>query len=244
MELYKYCTYNANSLGILVNSEVWYCKPADFNDPFDGDFSVSKYCSFQEYLDMFGLECNDENYETLKSQYCDSDGQLLQEKHDKLSDMVGALKNTGVLCFSTKRDSVLMWSHYADEHRGFNIKFKIHENIPCKPVEYEDVLPKKHLSYFYNTSAFKNEYIDIVFTKHLDWKYEDEYRVCVNGGNRLMELPGKIIEINFGCQMPESSKKTISNIVKGLSGSKEIEMHSAIKADSLNLKFEKYEGST
>lgn len=56
-----------------------------------------------------------------------------------------------------------------------------------------------------------------------------------------MELPSEIIEINFGCQMPEISKKTISNIVKGLPCSNEIKMHSAMKADYLNLKFEKYE---
>lgn len=100
---------------------------------------------------MFDIEPTDKRYETLKSQYCDFDGQLLQEKHDKLSGLIGVLKNmknTGVLCFSTKRDSVLMWSHYADEHRGFNIKFKIHDYIPCNPVEYEEVLPQKPLSYF------------------------------------------------------------------------------------------------
>ena len=149
MELYKYCTYSAHSLSILLNGEVWYCKPAHFNDPFDGDFSVSKSCSFEEYHRMFGTDCSDEVYELMKSDYSDSDGQLIQKEYQKMLTLVGALKNTGVLCLTTKRDSVLMWSHYADEHRGFNIKFKIPDSIPCNQVDYATVLPEKHLSYFF-----------------------------------------------------------------------------------------------
>ena len=99
--------------------------------------------------------------------------------------------------------------------------------------------PRSICRIFFNSNT-KNGYIDIRFTKHLDWRYEDEYRICVNGGDRLVELPGEVVEINFGCKMPEGSKRTIANIVKGLPESDNIELYSAVKADYLNLKFEKY----
>mgnify|MGYP002227506002 FL=1 len=32
-------------------------------------------------------------------------------------------------CFSERNDSLLMWSHYADEHRGLCIGYNLHDLI-------------------------------------------------------------------------------------------------------------------
>lgn len=240
IELYKYCTYSANSLGVLINSEVWYCKPAEFNDPFDGDYSVSEECTAEEFISMFNLDCTPNDFKSLNPEYFDENDLLSKEKYNKFSDVVKGLKNIGVLCLTSKRDSVLMWSHYADEHRGFNLKLKLHEDIPYQNISYNNTLPVKKLSYFYEIVTNNEGYIDIQFYKHIDWEYEDEYRICINGGNRLVKLPGEITEINFGCKMPDNYKKTISNLIKGANIEKPIDLYSAVKADNLSLDFEKY----
>lgn len=32
-------------------------------------------------------------------------------------------KNTGIYCFTKSEDNILMWSHYANEHKGICLEF-------------------------------------------------------------------------------------------------------------------------
>jgi Protein of unknown function (DUF2971) len=239
MKLYKYCAFSANALSILINGQVYYSKPADFNDPFDGDFSVDRACTFEEFLAIYGLAVGPDEYEQMKLKYCDSTGMLNEEKLEKEASIIRALKNVGVLCLTPRRDSILMWSHYADKHSGLSIQFDIPDDFPVTRVNYAAVLPMHHLSYFLRKGR-DDGYIDLQFTKHIDWQYEDEYRISVNGGNRLAEMPGPITEINFGCKMPDVHKKTIANMAKTLPGGNDIELFSAEQANGLSLSFGRY----
>ena len=103
-----------------------------------------------------------------------------------------------IACFSEKHDNLLMWSHYADSHRGFCIEYDLkllnlnsdilshiypvlyhnqRESFPIKDI----IESMREL----NDSIYKNEVCDInvdklltLFTvKGLDWKYEREWRV-------------------------------------------------------------------
>ncbi len=42
---------------------------------------------------------------------------------NSLENMVTALQQRGVACFSAKVDDILRWSHYADGHRGSCLEF-------------------------------------------------------------------------------------------------------------------------
>ncbi len=243
MKLYKYCSYSANTLSILINGKVWYSKPADFNDPFDGDFLVDNVCSFDDYIAIFQLDISGETYEAMKAKYCDEQGNLKPEKLAEESSIAGVFKNVGVLCLTTRWDSTLMWSHYADQHRGLAIQFDIPNEIPVSKVNYAKVLPANHLSYYYKRTT-NDGYIDIEFTKHEDWSYEDEYRLAVNAGNRLVENPGIITEVIFGCKMQNSHKETLSNLVSTLPSGKGVRLLSAEKVDDLSLRLREAETET
>jgi len=239
MELYKFCTFEANSLSILINQEVWFSKPADFNDPFDGDFNVSDKSTLDDFISISKKTLLLDECEQFKKEHCDSDGIIQSDVLSKYKDIVGVFKNIGVLCLTPRRDSVLMWSHYADEHKGFSIKFDIPDSVPCTDINYAIELPQHPLSFYYNICN-ANGFIKIQFTKHIDWQYENETRISVNGGNRLCSLPGKITEINFGCKMPENQKITISNLVKGLPYGDEVKLYNAVKNCNLALDFDLY----
>lgn len=239
MELYKFCTFEANSLSILINQEVWFSKPADFNDPFDGDFNVRDKSTLDDFLSISKKPLFSDECEQFKNEHCDSDGIIHSDVLNKYKDIIGVFKNIGVLCLTPRRDSVLMWSHYADEHKGFSIKFDIPDSVPCTDINYAKELPQHPLSFYYNTGN-GNGFIKIQFTKHIDWKYENEVRVSVSGGNRLCSLPGKITEINFGCKMPENQKITISNLVNGLPYGDDVKLYNAVKNSNLALDFEIY----
>jgi hypothetical protein len=88
-------------------------------------------------------------------------------------------RNSGLLCFSRSWSNPVLWSHYAEKHRGVCLGFDVSEHL-LMPVVYTrhpmkmatDVnsgLPKLSESF---TSA-------LLSTKYAGWKYEDEARVFV-----------------------------------------------------------------
>jgi hypothetical protein len=75
----------------------------------------------------------------------------------------------GLLCFSLDWQNPLLWSHYADRHRGLALGFDVNEQI-LKQVSYvkdRPVLEKINIE-----TAHR-----LLFTKYEDWRYEREARI-------------------------------------------------------------------
>lgn len=86
----------------------------------------------------------------------------------------------GVLisCFTERYDSLLMWSHYANGHSGFCVKYN-----------FDDIYKYAKLNVFpviYNTERFRpvlkekgnaGEIISTFIHKASEWKYEKEWRI-------------------------------------------------------------------
>ena len=75
----------------------------------------------------------------------------------------------GLLCFSRDWHNPLLWSHYADKHRGLALGFDVDEHIP-KPVTYRRTRP---VLTTIDTKVAKW----LLFTKYADWSYEYEARI-------------------------------------------------------------------
>ena len=75
----------------------------------------------------------------------------------------------GMLCFCAGWNNPLLWSHYADRHRGLCFGFDIHAT-KLKAIRYVDHrLPPK-------VPPTSQDVQDLLFTKFKDWSYEREYR--------------------------------------------------------------------
>jgi len=75
----------------------------------------------------------------------------------------------GLLCFSLDWHNPLLWSHYADRHRGVALGFDVNEQM-LKPVSYvkdRPVLEKINDKISHS----------LLFTKYEDWRYEQEARI-------------------------------------------------------------------
>lgn len=95
------------------------------------------------------------------------------------------LKRAGVVSLSKNALNILMWSHYADYHRGFVLEFR----IPTKGVKRDLVLSTDRLLPFPVTYQVGRPRIDIgsyaqetllhkiLLTKSTNWEYEEEERV-------------------------------------------------------------------
>ncbi|RED17070.1 DUF2971 domain-containing protein [Parasphingopyxis lamellibrachiae] len=78
----------------------------------------------------------------------------------------------GILCFSRNWQSPLLWSHYADRHRGICLGLEVRSDY-LKSIKYQKT-----------RKDFRNEALDeklldyLLFTKFHEWSYEDELRLC------------------------------------------------------------------
>ncbi|MBZ5530145.1 MAG: DUF2971 domain-containing protein [Acidobacteriia bacterium] len=76
----------------------------------------------------------------------------------------------GVLCFCRSWHSTLLWSHYADKHRGMALGFDVRDDL-IRQMDYV-----KHRPMFTKVSDAMAE--KLLFTKFADWQYEQEWRIC------------------------------------------------------------------
>ena len=81
----------------------------------------------------------------------------------------------GVLCLSEVHDSILMWSHYADCHRGICLVYETDYDFfaHAQPVRYQRERPRVD-----PISQSTEEMLDnAIFTKSNEWTYEKEWRI-------------------------------------------------------------------
>jgi hypothetical protein len=75
----------------------------------------------------------------------------------------------GLLCFSSSWKNPLLWSHYADRHRGMCLGFDVSESL-IEPVNYVERRTKLKLP------ATEENFKHLLFTKYIGWSYEVEWR--------------------------------------------------------------------
>lgn len=154
MHLYRYQPINKLTLTNLSKQKNWVADPLDFNDPFEFHLKEEMWSNKQKEIKLNHVE----RYEN-------------REKIKKL------LSKFGVVCYSSVYDSKLMWSHYADSHKGMCLVYEIpKENIEFSlvKVEYCEEIP----SAYFDVDHADNwtHLIKIVKTKSIEWHYEKEFR--------------------------------------------------------------------
>lgn len=154
----------------------------------------------------------------------------LPEKLAELNTMLQEfLCNSRVFCVSETPDNAVMWSHYAEKHRGVVFKLRCGDDLgnrllAARKVEYME----KFLSFFsaeeYAKHLTDEEPLDLVpliwkiaYIKHRDWAYEREWRVHISllGQQQVEEYsiyeedPRIFEAIYLGCRMDSENIKII-----------------------------------
>lgn len=155
-----------------------------------------------------------------------------------------------VSCFSTSFDSILLWSHYGDKHKGVCIEFEVEGN-DFKKVEYDKnrkqldlkTITAIVLGYDYigeeinkDNSPIIKTISKVLLTKSREWQYESEYRtlrstkdidndaVWTKDNMCFLKMP-KIKRIYTGCRIDKDDLENIKNEFK------EIEIVELIDSD-------------
>lgn len=97
-------------------------------------------------------------------------------------------RTIGLLCFSLKWSNPVLWSHYADKHRGLCLGFDIPDQF-AKKVTYlgrrlKAEIENANLSDDRSSAGYK-----LITTKYKHWKYEDEVRLIIPLENAQHEGP-------------------------------------------------------
>jgi hypothetical protein len=97
------------------------------------------------------------------------------DEQSRLNDTITEVgKHTGAVCFSADWQDPVLWSHYADKHRGIALGFDVSNDAYLLAVKYQTDRVE------FPALPLTGEIVDRVFgTKFLNWQYEREWRLVV-----------------------------------------------------------------
>lgn len=129
--------------------------------------------------------------------------------------LYGEIGKRGVLSLAERWDCPLMWSHYADEHRGLCIEYDTTENAcpNIKAVDYRrprSIKVSDLVEWKVNGSAnaAKAIYDTFFFAKAPQWRYEREWP-DINTSGRASSAPFRISAIYFGLRCDAAVQTSI-----------------------------------
>ncbi|MDZ7794954.1 MAG: DUF2971 domain-containing protein [Spirochaetia bacterium] len=138
-------------------------------------------------------------------------------------DNLSAISNYGeeiLICsLSSTGDNVVMWSLYADGHKGITIEFDIPDHLIAENGEYEygKFYKIKYEPELKNVSSEKinKEIAFRIFTrKTKDWEYEQEYRLLYN--EIFYQLDNKISRIILGNRISDKNEAIIRKLADNI----------------------------
>ncbi|MDW1533314.1 DUF2971 domain-containing protein [Vibrio sp. Y159] len=113
--------------------------------------------------------------------------ELEQREYDFGIDLY---KRYGIVSLTETRDNLLMWSHYADEHKGFVVEFDItHDFFTKMHSDGNDMVGEVSRVYYRKQRTNKlSNYLEPYFVKSDEWQYEKEHRLLlpINKADRYL----------------------------------------------------------
>ena len=120
--------------------------------------------------------------------------------------------------------NMLMWSHYADSHRGYCVKYRLPQEFFNTANENSPVLFLAPMSYGSAINVLKSNLSvqEALFSKHKCWEYEHEMRLIYYDRKstpadyvKVPLLKDMITDIYFGVHCKESDKLRIIEALRG-----------------------------
>ena len=150
----------------------------------------------------------------------------------------------GVCCLSQDSKGILMWSHYADQHKGLVLQFDVSANpevfLQAISVEYSPEYPVIEWTDPQETALKVG-----LLRKFKSWSYEQERRIIKPGlANSLLPFnPSALTGIILGCRFPKEKISSLEAIL-GIRRSKGYSMPTiySAKQDVSSYKLKVFQG--
>ncbi len=213
-ELFKFREVNKYFIDSLVKGTLYFAHQDQLNDPFDCNLDVLK--SVQNAAS------------SLKGKRAANLNSLLTPG-SPLRQFQRELNKLGICSFSQHMKETLMWSHYADNHKGVCVLYDFPEGflsdeekfIGASRVTYK---PNPLTNWFKLISnkmpATEQELVGgllkkVLTSKDKSWKYEKEFRVITYRHGPIQIPKSFVKQICFGLQASDNDIELIREIAKG-----------------------------
>lgn len=144
-----------------------------------------------------------------------------------LLDLVGGdalmCSDYRICSLTNNNNSMLMWSHYAEQHQGIMVEYWFGGELP-------DGVGINKISYDNAKSRTDNQYVfnQYLLTKNKDWKYENEVRLFTHKKEKLFyetynypdinlnKINARVATITLGLKFPKDKIELMKNIIQGI----------------------------
>lgn len=224
--LYKYTGNSNQAISNIRKHGLWFNTVNSFNDPFD-IYPVYKMDEEerQQAMDLF-QKTKDIDIQ-LAETFTAEELSVLERMQDRFMPVENS--KSGVTCFSEERDNIIMWSHYANSHKGICLGFDITEkstigdfldetmlvdtcsstvsmscNVPCSGKIYKIIYNETRPQLIIGKKEPQTDFLEVKFNH---WAYEKEWRIMLHTKQpyvfpRLMYYKPSILkELIFGANM-------------------------------------------
>lgn len=222
--LYKYRGFSGqyaeqNLRATILYSVLRLSAPASFNDPFEMCVNIVVEGTRQQRQDHFSrliaehapTEPPGRQAERMRDWMATPDATHAERCQTSLSNI---RQKTGMFCFAGSPRNTLMWSHYADDHRGVCLQFERMKDLltlgHAVRVDYRDDLPVANW-----IVGFQNGVNQLLLTKHPCWGYEQERRIIsLDSANRFVQFrPDALTAIIFGCRAQKAEMELVDKLL-------------------------------
>lgn len=256
----SYIENNANKyLDSLKDDELWFSSPKEFNDPFDCVFNLSDDNLITQIILKIGdiLPNNKkEIFVEVMRDFVETDNKKeAKEIDNKFRNRLMELKKSIFVCCVSENKNLLkslMWSNYANSHKGFCIEYDSNELIkvvetkhkmPILPVLYSNQFDPISLPVLFSNQNKEKINMSFLLTstciKSTEWSYENEWRMVFNGYGRnesgFLLKTCRPKSVYLGCKASEKLKIDLKEICKD----KKIKLYQMkMKPNSFELTYE------
>lgn len=210
---YKFRKIDKRLIESLFSQSLYFSKPDMLNDPFD--CRIDLMCALRRVeSSVTGGRKN-----LLRSFL--SNPKFFETWHSTFD-------NSGVCCFSRENSNTLLWSHYADAHKGVCLKYEIpgsylkSNKFQLTAGGYVEYLAEPIKDWIKNAPTDMTEFIIGLVHKFLKskspaWAYEKEARLIRPPGVFNFNEP-VLNQICFGLRTPDEDIKLITDLARTYSG--------------------------
>jgi hypothetical protein len=238
--IFKYRSFDKDGhfKGFLKRNELYFSSPVKFNDPFDCRIVPTfEKCNKDEFYKKV-FEHNKERHPKLSNaelkkmtdkNFAENYAIIRDPKlfSKRVNEMMDSL--IGVFTLTEDNTNILMWSHYADSHKGFCVEYdsqrllqicynyaKIGDFIVAIKVKYSSIYPQINPYKLNHDDEDYLDYMDCLTVKSEVWSYEKEWRLIYSRHpNEALSFPDNIVKaIYFGVNCSDENINTVKNLTK------------------------------
>jgi hypothetical protein len=195
-------------LNSLEKNYFWSSNFNDLNDPLENSINEDVFKKEITLLDrIFGKKSKKE-FSRVKNSF---------------ENLLSQNLNIGIYSLSKSFEEKLLWSYYANAHKGFCIEYDLDKLLTDHvdkerysfPVIYKKSHPKVSLLDIPSISKSTNLVQKAFGTKSMEWEHEKEYRIVTNEFGKHNYDYKAVKSIYFGLKMGENEKNLIIDRLRG-----------------------------